>query len=244
MNRPTKTVVFIVSILLLSGLAYGGWRLFFLSPPLRAAETYMEALAAGDVEKAVHYSSGNAAFLAERVKQTHPKAKVRGISSSVIGMGHSWAAVLVTVELKLADGAIDVGWYTVDTVRSEEGWKVIAAREREPEMTGTSLWEAGSKDEIKTVFEEYMKALVSGDWGKAGSFLVGPAKRKHDLSTEALSKSPVVKSFSDSECKLLFKKRNEVVVQMSYRADGRPVAVLVYGIYTSEGWRIADIFVT
>ncbi|WP_307403361.1 hypothetical protein [Desulfofundulus luciae] len=232
----------LTAALLLAVLGYGAWRVSTSAPPKRVAEAYVRALAAGDAEAALQYSSGSAAFAASRMKDSKVLAKVEDVSCSVAALGRGWAKVLATVELTLQDGSADVGWYSMDMTKTGQGWKVASFREAEPDMSGVSLFVSGAKaDAAKRVFQGYLDALAAGDWQGATKYLAGPARRSQEMGAAVIGKGVVIGKVEELKAEPVWKRGEEAVIRFNYIVDGRNVSVLAFFYRTVDGWKITEI---
>jgi len=207
-----------------------------------AVETYMKSMASSGGCSGLAVSTGNAAYLAQRQITLKTYAAVEDLHSSVSGVGNGWARVLVTLELTLKDGSPDVGWYTVDLIRSGRDWQVVSVKERAPEIPGGSLFRrTESISQTEKVFKRYLDEVVNKNWKSAGKSLVGPARRNHELSTPVFAKGTPIKSYQGLHFQPLYHKGRVAVIGASYLADGRRVELMLYEYKTKQGWRIMDI---
>lgn len=237
-----KVLLSLTAALVLAVFGFGAWRLSAAAPPKRAAEAYVRALASGDAETALDYSSGSAAFAASRLRGSKVTAKVEDVSCSVAALGRGWARVLTTVELTLQDGTADVGWYTLDVVKAGREWKVVSFREAEPEISGTGLFV--KKTDVaaaKQVFESYLDGLAAGDWQGAAKFLVGPIRRNQEMGAAVLGKGAVIGKTEGLQAEPAWERGKSLVVKLGYRLEGKYVSVITAFYRTGQGWKIAKI---
>jgi len=230
-------------IVLLAFISYGTWKALASIPPRQAAETYIRALAAGDVETALKSSSGSAAYAASRLKGSEITANVEDVSCSVAALGRGWARVLATVELTLQDGSVDVGWYSLDVVKAGQSWKVVSFREAGPEHEGTDIFFTSQTDISATrqVFQDYLNALAAGDWQSAAKYLAGPARRIQEAGTATLGKGSVINKAEALTAEPVWGKGKEMMARFDYKVDGRNASVLVGFYRTGQGWKITRV---
>ncbi|SHE97116.1 hypothetical protein SAMN02745218_01175 [Desulfofundulus australicus DSM 11792] len=240
-----KVLLALTAALILAVLGFGAWRFSASAPPRKAAENYVRALAAGDAEAALQYSSGSAAFAASRLKGSKVTAKVEDVSCSVAALGRGWAKVLATVELTLQDGSADVGWYSVDAVKTSQGWKVVSFREAEPDMSGVSgvglFVNRAEADAANRVFQGYLDALAAGDWQGAAKYLAGPARRSQEMGGAVLGKGAVIGKVEKLKAKPVWKRGKSMLMRFGYQVESRDVSVLAGFFRTKQGWRIMKI---
>lgn len=211
-------------------------------PPARVAEAYIRAIASGDADAALSVSSGSAAWAASRLKGSGVTAEVRGVDCSVAAQGRRWARVLVTVELILKDGSADVGWYSLDMVKTGQGWKVASFQETEPELTGTSSYVSrADAKEAEQVFRSYLDALTAGDWQNAVKYLAGPSRRNQEMGAAVLGKGAVLGKIEDLRTEPVWKRGKELVLKFRYIVDSRNVSVMAIFFKTEQGWKITKV---
>lgn len=239
MKRPVMLITGIIFLLIVS---YGIWHTSAVVPPCRAAEAYIRTLAAGDVETALKYSSGNAAYAASRLKDSHVTAQVDCISCSVASLGWGWARVIATVELTLRDGSADVGWYSLDVVKASQDWKVVSFQENGPELSGTSICvNSANMEAAKQVFESYLAELAAGDWQASAKYLIGPARRSQEMGAAILGKGAVIGKVEALRAIPVWEKGKEIMVRFGYKVKNRDVSVIVELYRTGQGWKITRV---
>ncbi|AEG15970.1 hypothetical protein Desku_2438 [Desulfofundulus kuznetsovii DSM 6115] len=237
-----KTIFILAAILIFSVLGYNIWRVCASVPPKKAAENYVRALATGNVDTPLKYSSGDAAFAVSRLKGSKVTAKVEDVSCSVGALGRGWAKVLATVELTLQDGSADVGWYSMDMTKTGQGWKVASFREAKPDMSGVSLFVSGAEaDAAKRVFQGYLDALAAGNWQGATKYLAGPARRSQEMGAAVIGKGVVIGRVVDLKVVPVWKRGKSMLVRFGYHVESRDVSVLAGFFRTKQGWRIVKI---
>ncbi|MGI9862545.1 hypothetical protein SDD30_14285 [Moorella naiadis] len=239
-----KAVVFIALLPAVILLVLAVMRIAEAGPPQRAADTYIHALASGDVDGGKAVSSGKAAEAAGKLEGQNLAARVDEVSTSVQALGRGWARVEATVELTLQDGTADVGWYDLDVVKEAGGWKVASFREYAPNPSGWSLLWGRSKDvaAAKEVFAGYLYALAAGKWDDAVKYLAGPARKSMEASRDVLSKGKIIGKVDDLQAKLVWARGKEMMIRFNYKIDGRETGVMAVFYETKYGWRICHIF--
>lgn len=224
-------------------MLFAVWKILTLNQPRQVAETYIRALASGDVETALKSSSGSAAYAASRLRDSEITASVEDVSCSVDALGRGWARVLVAVELVLRDGSADLGWYSLDVVKIDKDWRVVSFRETGPELSGTSLLVSqADTNAAKRTFENYLTALTAGDFQGSAKYLVGPARRSHEAGAATLGRGAVIDKVEDLKGKPVWGKGNKITTVFAYKADGRDVSVMVELYRTKQGWKIVRVF--
>ncbi|WP_338826353.1 hypothetical protein MTBGP_11650 [Moorella thermoacetica] len=239
-----KKVILLILVLVIVGpLLILAWHYEMVVPPRHAAETYLRALASGDVAGAKEVSSGRAAETARKLEGKNLAAWIDEISTSVQAQGHGWARVKATVELTLADGTADVGWYELDVVKEAGGWKVMSFREDAPDLSGWSLlWgRTGDVEAAREVFAGYLDALAAGKWDEATKYLTGPAKKSMEASREVLGHGKIIGKVDDLQARLIWARGKKVMVGFSYKVDGRDVDLAAVFYQTKDGWKIIEI---
>lgn len=207
--------------------------------PKETAKNFAVTLAEGDADRAASLAVGEVAFKVSQAKGNLPAAKVDSINCRTRAIGRGWAKVDVVMELTLADGSVDVGWYTAELV-NKDGWKVAAFRESQPELSGMTFF-TGSPDGVKKAFEGYARALSEGDYAGAGKYLVGPARRLHEQSAPVLGKGKVLGAVENVQAETVYRQEKIRVVRLKYHVDGREAEVVVIGFLTKDGWKIGEI---
>ncbi|NSW83617.1 MAG: hypothetical protein HPY90_10170 [Syntrophothermus sp.] len=230
--------VLLLTIAGLAGVLYGE-AVVAAGSPKETAKNFAVALAEGDVDRAASLAVGEVAFKVSQAKGNLPAAKVDSIGCRTRAIGRGWAKVDVQMELTLADGSVDVGWYTTELV-NEDGWKVAAFRESQPELSGMTFF-TGSPDGVKKAFEGYAKALSEGDYTGAGKYLVGPARRLHEQSAPVLGKGKVLGTVEDVQAETIYQQGKVRVVRVKSLVDRREVELLVVGVQVKSGWKIAYV---
>ena len=211
-------------------------------PPIRAAESYLRALAGGDTEAALEFSTGNAAWSASRLKEISIKADVDRVGPSVAALGRGWARVSALVELTLQDGSADVGWYSIDVVKTEQGWKVASIREHEPDVSGTGTFvKKTDTTSAEQVFRSYIDELATGNLQGSLKYLVGPTRKRQEISAAVLGKGAVIGEVEELKAEPVWKRGKSMLVRFDYKADGRDVSVTATYYKTKQGWKITKI---
>ncbi|AOQ23119.1 hypothetical protein MTAT_29710 [Moorella thermoacetica] len=246
--RDKKGTVYIEPILatVLGLVAIFILYLWFLGkdrPIEKAAQSYLQALATGDLAAAREVSEGRAAEAAGMLEGKNLAARVDEISTSLQALGHDWARVKATVELTLKDGTADVGWYELDVMKETDGWKVVSFREGAPDLSGWSLvlGRAGDVEAAKEVFADYLEALAAGKWDEAVKYLAGPARKSMEASRDVLSKGKIIGRVDDLQAKLVWASGKEMVVEFSYKVDGRNVNLMTTFYRTIDKWKVVEI---
>ncbi|GAF24685.1 heme/copper-type cytochrome/quinol oxidases, subunit 2 [Moorella thermoacetica Y72] len=209
----------------------------------QAARFYLQAMATGDLAAARGVSEGRSAEAAGKLEGKNLAARVDEISTSLQALGRDWARVKATVELTLKDGTADVGWYELDVMKEAGGWKVISFREDEPDLSGWSLlWgRIGDVEAAREVFAGYLDALAAGKWDEAVKYLAGPVRKSMEASREVLGHGKIIGKVDDLQARLIWAEGKEVMVEFSYKVDGRDVDLAAVFYQTKDGWKIIEI---
>ncbi|WP_153060775.1 hypothetical protein [Moorella stamsii] len=230
---------------LLALIALIAWFIIFTPEQevTHVAETYLHALASGDIEGAKAVSTGRAAEAAGKLEGKNLAAWIDEISTSVQALGHGWARVKATVELTLADGTVDVGWYELEFVREGGIWKVYSLKETAPRIEGYHMDRPGKGDmrEAEAVLKGYLEDLAAGRYREAARWLAGPALRKHLASAEVLGKGRIIEQIRDLVLMPLGSGDKVMLAEAGYRMGEKDVQVIVTFYRTALGWRIVVI---
>lgn len=239
-----KIILLIIAAMVIAGLLLIFALQYVMAMPSRhTAEVYLRALATGDVDGAKAVSSGKAAEAAGKLEGKNLAARVDEVSTSVQALGRGWARVKATVELTIADGTADVGWYELDVIKEVGSWKVVSFREDAPDLSGWSLvWgRTGDVAAAKEVFAGYLDALAAGKWDEAVKYLAGPARKSMEASRDMLGKGAVFGKVESLQAKLIWARGKEMMVKFGYKANGRDIVVLADLHRTIQGWRIIGL---
>ncbi|MDI6906444.1 MAG: hypothetical protein QMC81_02990 [Thermoanaerobacterales bacterium] len=209
----------------------------------QAAAHFLRTVSSGDVAEAKTLAAGQVAYnVAQAGKNGLPKAEVVGVDTEAVAASDKWARVRATVELTLADGSPDVGFYELELV-NEDGWKVVNVRETAPVVAGRGH-RVSDEDlaEMRTVFERYLHLLAAGKYDQAAKeCLAGPARRGQEAGASALGKAAVIKDVRNLKAAVLYGRDKLAVVDCRYRADERPVRVVATFWRTTQGWRVVGL---
>ncbi|MTI82365.1 MAG: hypothetical protein FH756_00390 [Firmicutes bacterium] len=214
--------------------------------PAEAAETFITALAEQDWKKVEKTSSGRALYTINTRKEQVGSlyaAKIVDLQINVMATSKRWASAQVIVETALSDGDVDVSWYDL-MLRNENGWKVYRVASVLPVLNGTPNLKGVSKvdvQKIQEVFSDYLTCLAQNRYMEAGRYLVGLSRQQFEAGKDALAASPVIKTFEGIAVEPVWHKDNMVISKVSYKADSRPVSVMVWMYNTSVGWKIANV---
>jgi len=232
-----------VTLAVVLGVAiFGCWRLICERQPAKTAEAYIRAIASGDVDAALSVSSGSAAWSVSRLRGSGASAQVERVECSAAALGRGWARVVAEVELTLQDGSADVGWYSVDVARTGEGWKAVAFRETEPELSGAGVVVSGlDAAGAEEVFRQYLDSLAAGNWQEAAKCLAGPARRSQEMSAPVLEKGALIGKAEDLRTEPVWKSGKKLLAKHYYIADGREVSVTAAYFKTKQGWKIVKV---
>lgn len=236
--QRTKTLAAILAFaLIVAAGCYAAWTATVRAAPVKAAETYIRALAEGNTEAALQSSTGTAAWAVKNTRSD--KARIVVLDTAVPEAGKDYAEVLVYAELELADGSRDAGWYRLTLTRTDR-WRVVSVLER--------LWSSGPRrtvsrhdqQEMARSLEGYLSALAQGDHREAVRRLCGPARRAHEQG-EGMFKHLPVENIGPVEVTPVWRRGNQAVCRAEYELDGRRVSVLVRYAKLGDGWRIAAV---
>lgn len=224
-------------------VAFGAWRYAAGLGPKRAAREYVLALARGDARAAQNVALGSAAYAAAGLQGEDVRpAEVRSVDAYLSTLGRGWALVEAEAELVLSDGTADVGWYRLELVKADGGWKVVDFRPVAPRLSGVGLaaWgrDAGAAGDA---FTEYLRLLAQGRYAEAARLAVGPARAAQEREIQVLGKAPLFKEVSEVSARPLWRRGKYLALAADYRVDGRTVSVVVLMYRTKQGWRIAGV---
>lgn len=93
----------------------------------------------------------------------------------------------------------------------------------------------------ENILKEYIKALEEKEYKKAGKYLIGQAKKAHNLTSDILKKATLVNEPKDFESFFLAGGKEYLKIMTVYTNDHREVSVIVSFFNTQEGWKIYDI---
>lgn len=238
-----RKVVYIAVVLAFAVFAaYTVWHVSSLGPR-RVAESYVVALARGDAAAAKNVSLGSAAYAAAGLQGGDVRpAEVRSVDAYLVALGRGWALVEVEAELVLSDGTADAGWYSLELVKADEGWKVVDFRPVPPRLFGVGLPVWGKDaDAAQSVFRDYLSLLAQGKYGNAARLCVGPARAAQEREAPVFGKAPLFKEVGGVSARPLWRRGKYLELLAEYRADGRPVKVVVLMYRTGQGWRIVQV---
>jgi len=230
-----KFRIIIALIVCLSFLATG-WKIHIRAAPAKTAESFIQAVTIGDASTALKFSSGSAAWAAEKV---NTQADIVQAQVTIPNIGRNWCQALAFVEISLSDGSYDAGWYELNLVKQKD-WKVISLSEASSWVSGFGFTTKKDTQEAKTAFSSYLKELASGRYQEAGKFLCGPARRAHEAGTDTL-KAPLFKQVDNITISPLWRKGNQMVCEAKYKIDNRNVSVIVQFLKLQDGWHILKI---
>jgi len=223
---------------LLTAVGVAAWIGLTPHPSVHAAERFLTALCAGDLPKARELASGRVAWDLAR-QPSLPKAEVVDLNVSVVARSDKWARVQAALEVVLADGTHDVGWYDIDLVRAERGWVVTHMVDAGLPVFG---WGFRKSADLREVMESYLAALARGDYAGAGRFLAGPARRAHEQAAPVLGHGSVINAFEKVDVEVLWSGGKRAVARYSYKADDRDAAVQAFAYRTGEGWKLVLVY--
>lgn len=147
------------------------------------------------------------------------------------------------MELTLADGTADVGWYELDVLKEAGGWKVVSFREGAPDLSGWSLvlGRAGDVEAAKEVFAGYLDDLATGRYKEADQWLAGPALKEHLAAGDVLSKGKLLEAVSEVSLTPLARDGKLLVARCDYRAGEKDVHLIAIFYQTVQGWRVVNL---
>lgn len=201
----------------------------------------MGAVISGDAERVGRLSTGSVAWRVKNAEQ-FVTAEAADIRISVPNVGNGWAEAQAFVELVLQDGSRDAGWYRLELIRKNNGWKVASASEVTPWPSG--LWGfAGKRDaqETKETLASYLRNLAENRFQEAGKYLCGPARRAHERGAGVLEKASLFRHVESVNVAPVWRKGNMMACRAEYKIDGRQVSVLVRFLKLQDGWHILGV---
>ncbi len=189
----------------------------------QASTAFIRALASGD--DVTPYCAGEVLYRI-KTRETN-KAQVIGTWAQIIDRKNVFARSYVAVELMLSDKTADAGFYELDVIKTETGWKVINARETMPRPIGISRpWQ-------KNNLAKQYQLLFSNP----RQVVAGPART-------AFEKTPTPKINDVPQgitTKIIFNGSNVVVAKHSYVFQKRKVNTLAHYYKTTQGWKIVAV---
>lgn len=226
-------------------LVLAGWTYLetAVTPVEEAVEQFFSLLAAGDVEGAKDLAAGQTLYLLSRPQDAGiPAGKVVRQDVEVTASGNGWAQARATVEIELADGSVDLGWYALEMVRANGSWNVVDLRPVPPYLSGVGL-PAWGEDvaAAKEVFEDYLRKLSQGSYAEAAKLTVGPARAAQEQQAPAFGKAPLFKEVGEVLARPLWRRGKYLKLLAEYEVDGRPVKVVMLMYRTARGWRVAGV---
>lgn len=212
-------------------------------PIEKAAQSYLQALATGDLAAAREVSEGRAAEAAGKLEGKNLAARVDDVSTSVQALGRDWARVKATVELTLADGTADVGWYELDLVREGGIWKVYSFKETAPRIEGYNMDRLGKGDmrEAEAVLNGYLDDLAAGRYKEAARWLAGPALREHLAASDVLGRGGVLDTASNLSLTPLARDEKLLIARCDYRVGEKETSVVATFYRTAQGWKVVMV---
>lgn len=212
-------------------------------PIEKAAQSYLQALATGDLAAAREVSEGRAAEAAGKLEGKNLAARVDEIFTSVQALGRGWARVKATVELTLADGTADVGWYELDLVREGGIWKVYSFKETAPCIEGHHIARPGKgdMDEVEAVLKGYLDDLAAGRYKEAARWLAGPVLREYLATGDVLSKGKLLEAIDEVSLTPLARDGKLLVSRCDYHAGEKKIGVAAVFYRTAQGWKIVGV---
>ncbi|OPY63699.1 MAG: hypothetical protein A4E56_00422 [Pelotomaculum sp. PtaU1.Bin065] len=216
---------------------------FVFNAAIDASKKYITALAEGNAQKALEYSSGEAAVAATRLMDGKVAASVDIFLCEIVSYGNDWGKAAAGVRLTLSDGTEDIGWYSMDVIKNRQGWKVISLKETVPVLSGQGLFiSQNDVSQGQKIITGYLEALTLNDLEGAKNFLAGQAKRQHEISTSVLGKAPLIKTYGNVQLRGVWEKDGLLVCRAEYHVDDREVISIVTLAEVKTGqWRIINI---
>ena len=233
-----KILLFSVLGLIVLAVVLGGvWRYTGFGKPLQVSREYVGALVVGDKETAQSLSTGQAAVVASMMEGSSGP-KVNAIKTSIEGLGKSWARVKVRVEPLLPDGSMELVWYSLDTLKTDEGWKVALISEAAPVLEGASLYYPKREvPQLEQVFKDFAAAMGEGNYQEAIKYLTGPV-----LSQDLSNAGPLFKEISQFELQPLWDKGGIIATRVRFTvASGEQMLLVSFARLSSGGWKIISI---
>jgi hypothetical protein len=188
---------------------------------------YFEALCSNDIKEAKEQVTGQALWSLDNISEL-PKATIEKSEISIRAGNNKWAKVNTLIEIRLNDETIDVGWYDIDLINTEQGWKIFNLRNQVPEAKH-SLITNSDIEEPKKVFEEYLTTTSI-------EYLAGAARIAQEQNQVKL----VPIEYKDLEMAPLGGNKEYKVLKASYFTD-RAVNLCVTFYKSIDGWKIVNI---
>ncbi|KUG05224.1 hypothetical protein ASZ90_017297 [hydrocarbon metagenome] len=188
---------------------------------------YFEALCSNDIKQAKEQVTGQALWSLGNIQEL-PRATIEKTSITISAGNKKWARVNAVIEIRLNDGTIDVGWYDIDLINTEQGWKIFNLRTQVPEAKH-SLITNSDIEEPKKVFEEYLNTTSI-------EYLAGAARTAQEQNQVKL----VPIEYKDLEMAPLAGNKDYMVLKASYHTD-RAVNLCVTFYKSVDGLKIINI---
>ncbi|NPV92718.1 MAG: hypothetical protein HPY50_18270 [Firmicutes bacterium] len=227
----------LLGLVLLAAVLGGAWRYTGFGRPLKVSQEYVGALVAGDKETAQSTSTGQAAVVASMIAGSGGP-KVNSMKAYIEGLGKNWARIKVQVEPQLPDGSLELVWYSLDTLKTDEGWKVALISEATPTLEGASLYyPKGEVPQLEQVFKGFAAAMGEGDYPEAIKYLTGPV-----LSQDLSSAGPLFKEIGQIELQPLWDKGGIVASRVRFTvSSGEQMLLVSFARLSSGDWKIISI---
>ncbi len=238
-GRRTMWPLLLVVLAAMCPFAWGLWHSVATRGPEVATRAYVEALCLGSDAAAV--SAGEARFRAAALGEVSRADPVR-VEARAVAVGEDWAEVRIYVEVKLADGSDDAGWYRMAVVREDGVWKVVSFAKADPWPSGS--WPFASARDVsaaREAFAGYLEALAGNRYAGAARFLCGPARRAHEAGAAVLGKAPLFREAEVSSLVPVWRRGNLMACRAEYAVDGRQAKAVVRYAKLTDGWRILGV---
>jgi hypothetical protein len=133
---------------------------------------------------------------------------------------------------------MDMIWYSLDTLKTDAGWKVALISEAPPAMTGASLYyHRRDLPQLEQTFRDFAAAMGSNDYQAAVRLLTGPV-----LGQDLSNTGPLFKDISQLDLQPLWEKGGIVAARIAFTAASGEQTLLVSFVQLSNGaWKIIAI---
>ncbi len=200
---------------------------------------FSKAMIEGTFENAIKVCTGEVKYNIENNEQEIHGFKFINVDTTIETNNSNYAAAHASIEYE-NQGVVDVTFYKIYLVKKENKTLIYKIEEEDPAVIEGESSNKNEED-IKKIFQEYMKAIEDKNYTDGGKYLIGRARKNHIMTQEFIKKADLVKDIKNIKLENILTNSKISIDKVEYENQGRKINILLSSYKTGQGWRIYNV---
>lgn len=208
------------------------------------AEEFITHAARQEIEKALEVSTGLVKYNLHNTKLISARAHVvLEVNTHIVTETHDMAIAQINIESINPLNEVSMHWYEVYLLREEDSWKVYKIEEVDPLIENKHAVSSNDDtEEALLIFQGFCEKIISKDYPRAGSYLIGRAKNNHELAGNMLTNAVITEGeVTINNAKSIMVGDKVMVLKIEYSIGSKKMRSIVSYYKTSRGWKIYNV---